>query len=139
MELYMLTPSPVMVKYAPKDAPQIGKGRWTLPLDLLKDKDFVNQIINRGIHLQQKLDNLPQDLRDRLQTTPQKLWATFKEEIKELGKQKAKEKNYRVDSQIKALRRDLDDLNNAPQVSANNNICRSESLLNYEIKYLENK
>ena len=76
---WVQTPSPVptdhwlvMIKYAPKEAPQIGKGRWTLPLDLLKDKDFVNQVISKGIHLQQEIDNLPHNRRDRPQTSPQK-------------------------------------------------------------------
>ena len=48
----------VVVKYAPKDAPTIGKGRWTMPLYLLRNKRFLNAITKCGIKLQEDLDAL---------------------------------------------------------------------------------
>jgi len=39
----------VSVRYAPRDAPQIGKGRWTLPLSLLNNEKLLGKIAEQGI------------------------------------------------------------------------------------------
>jgi hypothetical protein len=36
----------VTVKYAPKDTPNLGGGRWIWPLYSLKDKRLIKLIIN---------------------------------------------------------------------------------------------
>lgn len=41
----------LLVKYAPADAPFIGKGRWLWPLGLLHDKELVKRITTLGQHL----------------------------------------------------------------------------------------
>ena len=51
----------VITKYAPKEALQIGKGRWTLPLHLLQDQEFINSVVTRGIQLQISIERLQQD------------------------------------------------------------------------------
>lgn len=129
----------VAVKYAPKEAPQIGRGRWTLPLTLTKDKNFMNDVVLTGITLQQKLERLHRLPAERTQIHPQQLWETFKENIKDLAKQRMKTKNYRINARIDALHKDLDELNNNPQAVTDNGIRRNESILYNEIKYLEGK
>ena len=44
--------SMVTVRYAPKDAPYIGTGRWTLPLHLLNNEDMLEKIAKRGSEAQ---------------------------------------------------------------------------------------
>ena len=39
----------VSVRYTPRDAPQIGKGCWTLPLSLLNNEKLLGKIAERGI------------------------------------------------------------------------------------------
>jgi exonuclease III len=51
----------VKVKYAPHEAPFIGRGRWTWPLDALKDDHLINTIIDCGIRLQEDLDKLQRE------------------------------------------------------------------------------
>ena len=41
----------VSVRYAPKEAPYIGKGRWTLPLSLIHNKKLVERIAIQGTEL----------------------------------------------------------------------------------------
>ena len=48
----------VSVKFTPKDAPDIGNGRWTWPLQSLNDKDLIKKVVKRGMTLQEKLDQL---------------------------------------------------------------------------------
>src|ERR1700761_5981345 len=48
----------VTAKYTPKDAPYIGKGRWTWPLMALNDKKLIKEIVKEGINLQTKIENL---------------------------------------------------------------------------------
>ena len=52
------------VKYAPKGAPHIGKGRWTWPLKSLNNRKLVEKIEQMGITLQQEVAALPQRPRD---------------------------------------------------------------------------
>ena len=55
----------VTVKYAPKKAPHIGKGRWTFPLRMLKDKEAIEWIENKGRTLQEKVENFQMNIEER--------------------------------------------------------------------------
>ena len=48
----------VSVKYAPSDAPDIGSGRWTWPLQSLKEEALIDKIVERGLALQENLEKL---------------------------------------------------------------------------------
>lgn len=39
----------VSVRYAPKEAPQIGKGRWTLPLAIINNEKFLEKVGEEGV------------------------------------------------------------------------------------------
>ena len=141
-----IAPSPVptdhwlvIAKYAPKDSPEIGKGRWTLPLHLASDEEFLNSVIARGMTLQLDLERIQQNPPTRDQNNPQRLWKALKADIQTLAKRAMKEREYKLDSHIKALRKDINELNKNPQASVDNNIRTNERLLERELKYLENK
>ena len=68
-------------------APFIGKGRWTLPLFLLKDKEFKKTAIDLSIKLQKDLEELP--ARDGTKN-PQTIFLKYKDEIKETAIARAK-------------------------------------------------
>lgn len=44
----------ISVKYAPKEAPQIGKGQWTLPLALLNNEKFLKRVAEEGTIFQSR-------------------------------------------------------------------------------------
>ena len=129
----------VTVKYAPKEAPEIGKGRWTLPLHLANDQKFLNSVIKKGLALQLELEKIQRNPTNRNVSNPQSLWNRFKKNIKALAKHAIKNKVYKIDSQMKAIRKDLDSLNKDPRVSTDNDTRTNESLLTKELKYLEEK
>ena len=76
----------VSVKYAPLDAPYIGKGRWTWNSASLQRTDLTDKIIGRGIKLQADLEHMTREQYDRETTNPQLLWNQFKTDIKWLAK-----------------------------------------------------
>ena len=68
-------------------APFIGKGRWMLPLFLLKDKEFKKTTIDLLIKLQKDLEEIP--ARDGTKN-PQTIFLKYKDEIKETAIARAK-------------------------------------------------
>ena len=76
----------VSVKYAPKDAPFIGKGRWTLPLQTINDESLIDKVAKRGMIIQEKLDQLERGETNRNENNPQILWDEFKTDIQKIAK-----------------------------------------------------
>ena len=50
----------VSVKIMDQKAPYIGRGRWTMLLHMLKDKNLISEIQCLGKELEEKLDNAEQ-------------------------------------------------------------------------------
>ncbi|KAH9176242.1 Endonuclease/exonuclease/phosphatase, partial [Lactarius sanguifluus] len=65
----------VTVRYALKNSPYIGKGRWTTPLQILNDKTTMNHIEVRGLKLQEDIEQI--SIRTD-QNNAQILWHKFK-------------------------------------------------------------
>ena len=129
----------VAIRYAPKDAPEIGKGRWTLPLHLLQQKDFMEQVATRGLRLQAELENVnhhpPEDGTD----SPQMLWERFKEAVQEIAKELLAETHYKINSRILRLEKDRAELANALDADNNNDTRTSEAIIACEMSHLEEK
>jgi hypothetical protein len=143
---WVIAPSPVLtdhwlvaVKYAPKDTPDIGKGRWTLPLHLLQQKEFIEKVIKRGLHLQTDLENTTHSNPEKRRDSPQMLWERFKEDIQEIAKEFLAEIHYKINSCILRLEKDQAALANAPDADSNNDTRTSEAIIASEITHLEEK
>jgi len=76
----------VSVKYAPKDAPLIGGGRWTWPLAALNDEPLIEKIIRKGIQMQKEVEEILENPTERQTKSPQQIWRDFKTEIKRTTK-----------------------------------------------------
>ena len=126
----------VVVKYAPKDAPSIGKGRWTMPLHLLKNKRFMNAVIKRGIKLQEDLDALEAYPADRDLETPQRLWEDFKTDIQEIAKEIMGTSHHRINTCIQRLEKDRDALANHPDADTNDEIRTNEAHIAQKLEHL---
>ena len=141
---WKIAPTPVptdhwmtKVKYAPLEAPTIGKGCWTLPLYLLNNKKFINAIVKRGIELQNELENLEERPPNRNQGTPQQLWELFKSDIQEIAKDTIGKSYHKIISRIHRLEKDRDALANDPSADTNNNTRADEALIAEELEHLE--
>ena len=126
-----------MVRYAPRDAPFIGKGRWSWPQALLEDKKLVKKIIARGISLQLDVAQWKADNINRERTNPQLMWETFKSDIRKTAKEHAKNSTHKIKVKLRAL--DEDRKSTAAARDFKNNEARQteEAFLANEIAHLE--
>ncbi|KAJ7740845.1 hypothetical protein B0H16DRAFT_1228857, partial [Mycena metata] len=75
----------VSVQLKVPGAPYIGKGRYTIPIFLLRDKKFLEHTIKLGLEIEAEMDNTPDDA-NRIQTC----FASFKESIRDYARVRAK-------------------------------------------------
>jgi ribonuclease HI len=126
----------VAVKYAPKDAPKIGKGRWTMPLYLLRNNTFIEKTVARGIKLQENLEE--QNPEEGL-GNPQQLWDSFKFDIQEIAKDILGSTHHRINTRIRRLEEDRDALANDPNADTDDSIRASEAIIVEQLEHLEKK
>ena len=126
----------VKVKYAPRDAPHIGKGRWTCPLYLLEKEDLMKRVEQRGIELLREIERLETDTVDRATSNPQVLWETFKEDLAKLAKNISKASYHKLNSRITAIEKDLQTLLANPDLDANEAAYTNAAFLSDELEHL---
>ena len=95
----------VSIRYAPRDAPQIGRGRWTWPLHMINDNKLLNIVINKGIELENKL--MGKQPHNTNNINPQTLWENYKTEITAIARKRARAATARLDHRINSLKKDL--------------------------------
>ena len=129
----------VAVKYAPKDAPEISKGRWTLPVRALENEKLMQSIMEHGIRLQQDLEDIKRRQVDRRLSNPQRLWQDFKREISAIAKAQIKATYYKMNTHICLLEKDIKALTNDENADTDDKIQSEEAFLIDELKFLEKK
>ena len=128
----------VTAKYAPQNAPYIGKGRWTWPLSVLKDNKIMEWVVKRGMRLQNDLKAIRTHPNKRSEkNNPQTLWKEFKVETAKWVAQEAKIKHYKRQSKIRNLRKDREKILADPDLEENGTLQWQEMVLAKEIKHLE--
>ena len=128
----------VTVKFAPKNAPYIGKGRWTWPLNVLGDKKIMEQVEKKGIKLQEDLETIRTSPNERTATNnPQLMWKTFKSEITEWVAHEAKIKHHKCRTKIRKLKKDREETLAHPDFEENGELQWHETILAKEIEHLE--
>ena len=129
----------VTVKYAPKDEPEIGKGRWTLPLHMTENELFLDAVVKRGITLQTSLNNTQETETRGGTQNPQRLWADFKTDVQQIAKEMMKDVHYKLNTCIRLLEKDRKALANNPEADTCDSIRTSEALINNQLKHLTSK
>ena len=129
----------VAVKYAPADAPEIGPGRWTLPVHMTNNEEFIEAICVRGIKLQSDLSGLQLSNTARETSNPQRLWSEFKKDIQSIAKKKMKDVHHKIATRIRLLEEDRAALANDPNADTCNNIRTSEAMIANQIDHLTMK
>ena len=129
----------VSVRYAPRDAPQIGRGQWMLPLPMLNNKKLLEKIAKQGTVYQTNVMRDQIEHTDRQISNPQTHWESFKNSVQKLMKEAAKECYHRIASCIKAIEKDLKETNNDPEISMNRNSQMYKAYLASQLKHLKKK
>lgn len=107
--------------------PFVGKGRWTMPLHLLKNKKLLKTLTTLGIHFEQHLANMPQ----RSQTqNAQTLFKDFKNSILAESKKVAKISLSHEDKCIQELEVRLTEIQNDATLPETERILLTASLQN---------
>ncbi|KAH8982304.1 Endonuclease/exonuclease/phosphatase [Lactarius deliciosus] len=129
----------VIAKYAPTSAPYIsdGNGRWTWQKSSLKDKELMDQVVERGIVLQKDLNSYQVKNTPRETMNPQKLWSAFKDDVMEMAKKHGKVLQAKTTKKLKAIEKDLKSLTNHPDLDNDENIRTNEAFLANELAHLE--
>ena len=128
----------VTVKYAPLDAPYIGKGRWTWPLSALKDKKIMEWVEKKGITLQNDIKSILEAPHERtLTNNPQTKWKTFKTEITHWVAHEAKVQHHKRVSKMRNLKKDREETLANPDFGESGTLQWNETMLAKEIEHLE--
>ncbi|KAJ7939101.1 Endonuclease/exonuclease/phosphatase, partial [Mycena leptocephala] len=111
----------VSVKYSSPKLPFIGRGRWCLPLHILKDKDTLKTIQRLGKTFEDSLERCKFRRTDEL--NPQILFKKFKDDVIHTCRERAKKLMPAIDKEIETLKTKLEDtLNDASQSEHDRNL-----------------
>lgn len=128
----------VTVKFTPKNAPYIGEGRWTWPLNTLKDKTIMYWVEKKGIKLQDDINEILTSPNGRTdENNPQHLWKAFKSDITKWVAQEAKIKHYKRLTKIRHLKKDREETLTHPGFEESRELQWHEAILANEIEHLE--
>ncbi|KAG2744932.1 DNase I-like protein, partial [Suillus brevipes Sb2] len=98
----------ISARISSKKMPYVGKGRWSMPLHVLKDENLAEQILKLGKTLQTELEKCKDQRTEN--ANPQLAFSSFKEQAIKLCRTSAKktlpEKRNRLLSQLKATMND---------------------------------
>jgi ribonuclease HI len=126
----------VTVKYAPKDAPEIGDGRWTWPLQSLSDATLIEKVAKRGQIVQENLDKLDRGELNRNEINPQHLWEEFKIDIQKIAKNHTNKSRHKTASMIKRLEKDIKTIASDPDFDTNDKLRAEEAYLENKLSHL---
>jgi hypothetical protein len=102
----------VSMRFSDPEMPFIGKGRWVMPLYLLKDKKVMSQVYDLGklaeFHLEVATNNHTEA------ESPQTIFKSFKDDITLAFPERAKILSSKMDADIKDLKKDLEEVLDDP-------------------------
>ncbi|KAJ7717281.1 hypothetical protein B0H16DRAFT_1225303, partial [Mycena metata] len=103
------------MKYSDPAMPFIGKGRWVLPLRLLKDKKVMDQVYELGKEMEARLESVADARTD--EENPQTIFKCFKDEIITLFRARDKILVPKLDKEIREMRKSLKNTLNSGIIS----------------------
>lgn len=70
-------------------------------------------------------------------SNPQTLWKSFKNDIREMAQKHNKESRAKITKRMDAIRKDMDELTNHPNLDTDTNTCHNEAFLANKLAHLE--
>ena len=87
-------------------APFIGKGRWSIPLYLIKNRKVIQLVEKLGIQLEKDIDAAVGDARTP-EKNPQTIFHIFKKELTKQVREFSRVETPKMDARIASLKKDL--------------------------------
>ncbi|KAK0475947.1 Endonuclease/exonuclease/phosphatase, partial [Armillaria luteobubalina] len=97
----------VSVRYSMVTAPQIGHGRWAMPLHIVRDHIVKGFIIKAGRTLQDDVEKYSKPENHTPEKNPQKLWEDFSKELRTLARERAKVVVLTIDREIRQIEMEI--------------------------------
>lgn len=119
----------ISVKISTARMPFVGKGRWTMPLFLITNKNCLEEIQKKGKSLEEALLNNKQSRTEDI--NPQTLFEQFKTEIIDICRNQARKSTPKIDKDIADSKKTLETL-------LNDNNLNTEEKKQSSIPMLEN-
>jgi hypothetical protein len=127
----------VLAKYALAEALYIRKGHWTWQLLSLKSKPLMKLVIERGKRLQEDIMQAQRNGTDQEITNPQTLQKSFKNDIREVAQKHNKVSWAKITKRMGAIRNDMDELTNKPNLDTKGDTHYNEAFLTNELAHVE--
>ncbi|KAJ7078705.1 Endonuclease/exonuclease/phosphatase, partial [Mycena belliarum] len=99
----------VSVVISAPGSPYLGKGRYQIPLFILRDKEFIDFTVKLGQSLEAEIDAAPDDA-----ITIQTGWKTFKEKVRNFARERAKIAVGALEQKKRKLQEEREIILNAP-------------------------
>lgn len=129
----------VSVKFAPKDAPLIGSGRWTWPLTSIPNDALIDKVIRKGIQVQTRIEVAANTPAEQRQDNPQILWKDFKTELRTIAKKECKSENHKVKTRMRLLEEDIKSVTNNLEIDENETLRTEIAYLTSQLTQLQRK
>ncbi|KAJ7093327.1 hypothetical protein B0H15DRAFT_776734, partial [Mycena belliarum] len=93
----------VSLKLTTEDAPSIGRGRWVWPAHLIHDPVLAKYIHEKGLQLQESIEELKDHEERDPEHNTQVLWMNFKKDIGDKARERAKIVIPKITKEIASL------------------------------------
>ncbi len=94
----------VSVRFSTANTPKVGRGRWVMPIHIVKDSKVKGFIIKEGMKMQEEMEDLRKDPdRRTVGYNAQKLWARFNDEWAKIARERSKIVMPRLEREIQEL------------------------------------
>ena len=126
----------VHMQVTSENMPYIGKGRWAIPVNLLKNKILKKKV--QELAKQMQLDSTMTPLGTATTADPQRALKTFKKKVVETFREYQRTHQPKLENAIRSLQKELEDKANTPGLTADE-IQEQSGLLAERIEALEKK
>jgi exonuclease III len=128
----------VSFKFAPDDAPEMGRGRWTWPRALLNSEALNRAVTKRARRMRDEIDEWQAKGRPR-SINPQTILQAFKKDIKEEAKKMASIDLNKIRQKIRSLEKEIGVREDDPEIDESEDIREEIADMRSEHDYLNDK
>ncbi|KAH9911754.1 Endonuclease/exonuclease/phosphatase, partial [Fomitopsis serialis] len=128
----------VSAQLSSDNAPFIGRGRWTMPLNIIQDQEFIKDIVKMGIRMNHGDPPLPDDHRP-LPANAQSLLKRFKEDVVSAARARLKKKVPKMTAAIRSTEEKIRDLLQSADPDADAGLQTELSSLQDKLSNLQRK
>ncbi|TFY53535.1 hypothetical protein EVJ58_g9397 [Rhodofomes roseus] len=120
-------------------APFVGKGRWTLPLQLLSDSSFMSMVVKLGETKWKAAGEVLKSGNRSSDKNPQSLFKEFKDELLATARQRMKEKVPKLKAAITSTTKQIKSISENKRFSTDPELQREFGILRERLRDLERR